>query len=155
MEAECRKRELTSPDSQAHRRAVIDANVNEIFAIRSELGIHQDSSTPSSATHAVDSANSPVADPFDEAILCHLGVGEAREKKEMLPTTENLLRVEAKRKWVRSRVGESYERNLTRLFGCSSRRKRTTGTRSSRRPTTSSTLSGPCSASQIKRWRTL
>jgi hypothetical protein len=38
---------------------------------------------------------------LDEAILSHLGVGEEREKKEMLATSENLARVEAKRKWVR------------------------------------------------------
>lgn len=40
-------------------------------------------------------------DPFDEEILCHLGVGDERIQRKMQPTEENLLRVEAKRKWVR------------------------------------------------------
>lgn len=90
---------------QSHRREIIHANVNEIFAIRSELGIHQSTSSSPSSTilsSSATTANDPPSDPFDELILCHLGVGELREQKEMLPTEENLLRVEARRKWVRS-----------------------------------------------------
>lgn len=76
---------------------MIEFNINEIFAIRAELGINQNSVD---SVYSIESANNPISDPFDEMILCHLGVGESREQKEMLPTEENLLRVEAKRKWV-------------------------------------------------------
>lgn len=42
------------------------------------------------------------ADPVDEEILWHLGIGEGRQdKKEMRPTAENVQKLEAKRKWVR------------------------------------------------------
>lgn len=97
---------LIYSNTQNHRRTVINANTNEIFTIRIELGIHQDISAPSTSTstsshrHSTGSPNTPISDPFDEAILCHLGIGENRVKKELSPTTENLLRVEAKRKWV-------------------------------------------------------
>jgi hypothetical protein len=41
-------------------------------------------------------------DPLDEEILWHLGVGEARQpRREIVPTTENVERVSAKRNWVR------------------------------------------------------
>ncbi|SCZ97569.1 BZ3500_MvSof-1268-A1-R1_Chr4-3g07255 [Microbotryum saponariae] len=74
----------------ARRRDAINANVNEIFALRSELGIHQGDGT--------------TTDDFDEAILAHLGIGEGRERKELEPTSENIARAEAKRKWVRCNV---------------------------------------------------
>ncbi|GAA5929842.1 hypothetical protein JCM1841_000504 [Sporobolomyces salmonicolor] len=78
----------------AHRRDTLNANANEIFALRNELGIHQDT-TPS------DNPSSSAADPLDEEVLWHLGVGEARQpRKEIIPTMENMLRIEAKRKWL-------------------------------------------------------
>lgn len=78
---------------QAHRREVLTTSANEIFALRAELGIHQEGADEAA-----------VADPLDEAILWHLGVGDARQpKREMVPTAENVQRVEAKRKWVRPR----------------------------------------------------
>ncbi|KAI5477642.1 microtubule associated protein [Pseudohyphozyma bogoriensis] len=93
----------------AHRRSVISANVTEIFTLRTELGIHQNSSLPISHDHDTDTANAPVPDEFDEAVLAHLGVGEEREKKELKPTRENLLRVEAKRQWLEE---EKNHRNM-------------------------------------------
>lgn len=93
------------PVAQAHRRDVLALHINEIFALRSELGIHQSASSSPDGSNAPKSRASltgevPLSDPLDEAILSHLGVGEEREKKEMIPTSENLSRVEAKRKWV-------------------------------------------------------
>jgi hypothetical protein len=61
--------------------------VHEIFALRSELGIHQVAGVE--------------VDPLDEAVLAHLGVGEGREKVIIPCTTENLDRLSAKRNWVR------------------------------------------------------
>ncbi|GJN93099.1 hypothetical protein Rhopal_006144-T1 [Rhodotorula paludigena] len=62
-----------------HRRELLTNNANEIFALRNELGIHQ------------EGTDSSVADPLDEEILWHLGVGDARQPpREMSPTTENL-----------------------------------------------------------------
>ncbi|GAA5904833.1 hypothetical protein JCM5296_005085 [Sporobolomyces johnsonii] len=78
----------------AHRRDTLHAHANEIFALRNELGIHQD-------TNPSDTPSSSPADPLDEEVLWHLGVGEARQpRKEIVPTTENVLRIEAKRKWL-------------------------------------------------------
>ncbi|KAK4700631.1 Ase1/PRC1/MAP65 family protein, partial [Phenoliferia sp. Uapishka_3] len=95
------ERELLRCDAEvARRRTIINANVNEIFQLRTELGIHQDTHSPPSSTHPSESANAPISDPFDEAILCHLGVGDARQQTDLAPTNENLQRVEAKRKWL-------------------------------------------------------
>ncbi|BGP42853.1 Microtubule bundling protein [Rhodotorula kratochvilovae] len=86
----------------AHRRDVLNTSTSEIFALRSELGIHQESA---------DGTSSALADPLDEEILWHLGVGDARQpKREIVPTTENVQRVEAKRKWLED---EKDSRNLT------------------------------------------
>ncbi|GAA5836948.1 hypothetical protein JCM9279_007713 [Rhodotorula babjevae] len=82
----------------AHRRDVLTTSTNEIFALRSELGIHQ-------------AANDPLADPLDEDILWHLGVGDARQpKREIVPTADNVQRVEAKRKWLED---EKDRRNMS------------------------------------------
>ncbi|GAA5911283.1 hypothetical protein JCM8208_004318 [Rhodotorula glutinis] len=82
----------------ARRRDVLTTSTNEIFALRSELGIHQ----------ASDGA---LADPLDEDILWHLGVGDARQpKREIVPTAENVQRVEAKRKWLED---EKDRRNMS------------------------------------------
>ncbi|SGY76227.1 BQ5605_C005g03476 [Microbotryum silenes-dioicae] len=80
----------------ARRRDAINANVNEIFALRSELGIHQGDGT--------------TTDDFDEAILAHLGIGDGRERKQLEPTSENIARAEAKRKWLED---EKNQRNMT------------------------------------------
>ncbi|SCV69366.1 BQ2448_2386 [Microbotryum intermedium] len=90
------ERELIHRITQARRRDAINANVNEIFALRSELGIHQ--------------GDGPTTDDFDEAILAHLGIGEGRERKELEPTSENIARAEAKRKWLED---EKNQRNMT------------------------------------------
>uniref|UniRef100_A0A0K3CIC3 BY PROTMAP: gi/472584167/gb/EMS21773.1/ microtubule associated protein [Rhodosporidium toruloides NP11] gi/647394509/emb/CDR35739.1/ RHTO0S01e06040g1_1 [Rhodosporidium toruloides] n=1 Tax=Rhodotorula toruloides TaxID=5286 RepID=A0A0K3CIC3_RHOTO len=74
---------------QAHRKELLNSHASEVFALRCELGIHQ-----------AEEGN-PGGDPLDEDILWHLGVGEARQpKREMLPTAENVQRVEAKRNWL-------------------------------------------------------
>lgn len=67
--------------------------------MRTELGIN--SSTPYSGARSAETVNAPLPDSFDEMILCHLGVGDSRQKKELVPTAENLEMLEAKRKWVR------------------------------------------------------
>ncbi|KAM0752168.1 hypothetical protein T439DRAFT_324245 [Meredithblackwellia eburnea MCA 4105] len=74
----------------SRRRTLISTHANEIFALRSELGIHSSSSSSETHTH----------DAFDEHILSHLGVGEGREHRELVPSKENLLRIEAKRTWL-------------------------------------------------------
>ena len=81
---------------QAQRQQALAGHLNEIFALRTELGIHQSTDW--------------IADEFDEAILAHLGVGEHRVQKDMLPTTDNLSRVEAKRQWLEE---EKSSRNTT------------------------------------------
>ncbi|GAA5921137.1 hypothetical protein JCM3775_004106 [Rhodotorula graminis] len=82
----------------ARRRDVLTTSTNEIFALRSELGIRQ----------ASDGA---LADPLDEDILWHLGIGDARQpKREIVPTADNVQRVEAKRKWLED---EKDRRNMS------------------------------------------
>ncbi|KAM0786940.1 hypothetical protein ACM66B_002361 [Microbotryomycetes sp. NB124-2] len=99
------EREILRCDAElARRRDELNANVNEIFALRAELGISQ----PSLEEQLGGTAGP--SDAFDEAILAHLGVGDHRERKELLPTTENLARVEAKRKWLEE---EKNSRNQT------------------------------------------
>ncbi|KAK4057398.1 Microtubule bundling protein [Microbotryomycetes sp. JL221] len=80
----------------AHRRDVLNAHVNEIFALRAELGISQ----PADVDETQEATSSNGNDDFDEVILCHLGVGDHRQRKEMPATKENLARLDAKRKWV-------------------------------------------------------
>ncbi|GAA5992205.1 hypothetical protein JCM10908_001819 [Rhodotorula pacifica] len=88
------EREVVRCESEiAHRKELLDSDANEIFALRCELGIHQET------TNSLGESTS--GDPFDEEILWHLGVGETRqEKREMLPTAENVQKLEAKRKWL-------------------------------------------------------
>ena len=79
---------------QAHRKELLDSDANEIFALRCELGLYQETTDSACASTSVD--------PVDEEILWHLGIGERRQdKKEMRPTAENVQKLEAKRKWVR------------------------------------------------------
>ncbi|KAK4052832.1 Microtubule bundling protein [Microbotryomycetes sp. JL201] len=107
------EREILRCDAEiARRRDELNANVNEIFALRAELGISQPSDAVSGTSSAEEGAAAATAasDAFDEAILAHLGVGDQRERKELLPTTENLARVEAKRKWLEE---EKESRNQT------------------------------------------
>lgn len=153
--------------AQAHRRDLLALHLNEIFALRSELGIHQTTGTntsPSSSStgpRASLTGEIPLADPLDEAILSHLGVGEEREKKEMLATSENLARVEAKRKWVRlsphflSPFLSLWEPPCSHSRTRSSRRRRPLATLRSKLRTISSTRSGPCSAFPSSRWSNL
>ncbi|BGO94930.1 Microtubule bundling protein [Rhodotorula toruloides] len=84
------ERELLRCEAEiSHRKELLNSHASEVFALRCELGIHQ-----------AEEGN-PGGDPLDEDILWHLGVGEARQpKREMLPTAENVQRVEAKRKWL-------------------------------------------------------
>ena len=130
---------------------MINYNLNEIFAIRTELGINSESPiTP----HSHDKANNPLTDPFDDLIRAHLGIGE---KRTMPPTEENLLRVEAKRKWVRLLPSPSFLLSLPlrqlRLIGYDSWKKRkNTEICSFNRRTINFIRSGQCSAYWIKRW---
>ncbi|KAL8280672.1 hypothetical protein RQP46_006995 [Phenoliferia psychrophenolica] len=100
------EREALRCDAEVtRRRTLIHAHVNEIFSLRTELGIHQDSPpSPSSSSSSLptsdsDAPHNPEQDPFDEKILCHLAVGD-RDKVELAPTTENLERVKAKHQWL-------------------------------------------------------
>ncbi|BGP27094.1 Microtubule bundling protein [Rhodotorula toruloides] len=84
------ERELLRCEAEiSHRKELLNSHASEVFALRCELGIHQ----------AEDGKSG--GDTLDEDILWHLGVGDARQpKREMLPTAENVQRVEAKRKWL-------------------------------------------------------
>ncbi|GAA6049907.1 hypothetical protein JCM3770_007044 [Rhodotorula araucariae] len=97
------EREIVRCEAEiAHRRELLNTSADEIFALRSELGIHQESA---------DASTSALVDPLDEEILWHLGVGDARQpKRELVPTMENVQRVEAKRKWLED---EKNSRNMT------------------------------------------
>ncbi|GAA5873828.1 hypothetical protein JCM3774_000695 [Rhodotorula dairenensis] len=86
----------------AHRKEVLDSDANEIFALRCELGLYRDDDN--------GLGGSTSEDPLDEEILWHLGIGEARQqKKEMLPTAENVQKLEAKRKWLEDEKGSRNE----------------------------------------------
>lgn len=66
------------------RRATLNDDAAEVFALRTELGISQNGGTGS--------------DPLDDAILAHLGINtESRERVELPASLENLQRVKAKR----------------------------------------------------------
>ncbi|GAA6013311.1 hypothetical protein JCM10207_000851 [Rhodosporidiobolus poonsookiae] len=89
----------------ARRKDLISEHCGEIFTLRTELGISSPSSSPSASPAAssvtASTSGDSTADPLDEEILWHLGVGEKRQpRREMAPTAENVERVQAKRQWL-------------------------------------------------------
>lgn len=88
------EREIVRCESEiAHRKELLDSDANEIFALRCELGLYQETTNSACASTSTD--------PVDEEILWHLGIGASRQdKKEMRPTAENVQKLEAKRKWL-------------------------------------------------------
>ncbi|GAA5868389.1 hypothetical protein JCM8547_002175 [Rhodosporidiobolus lusitaniae] len=106
------EREVVRCEAEITRRqSLLNEHCSEIFTLRTELGIHSASSAPSSPSTSSLSAPDPMADPLDEEILWHLGVGEARQpRREISPTVENVERVAAKRKWLED---EKHARNST------------------------------------------
>ncbi|GAA5968403.1 hypothetical protein JCM11641_007626 [Rhodosporidiobolus odoratus] len=86
----------------ARRKDLISTDCGEVFTLRTELGIHQ----PADPSQVETSA-----DPLDEEVLWHVGVGEARQpRREIVPTKENVERVAAKRKWLED---EKASRNVS------------------------------------------